>query len=78
MKTKINWKEDNLRLNRYSDIKVKCKHCGHTNVMPVFVEERICSWCKNKVTNNTKAHFIYKLRNEIGGNKYERKVINGN
>ena len=75
---KINWHDDTLKLKRYADIKVKCKHCGHTNVMPVFVEERICSWCKRKIKNNSKGHFIYKLRNEIGGNNYEREVIKGN
>lgn len=63
MKTKINWHEDTLKLKRYADIKVKCKHCGHTNTMPVFVEEKICSFCKKKIYNNSKAHFKYKLRN---------------
>lgn len=65
MSDKISWKQDTLKLKRYADIKVKCKHCGHTNTMPVFVEEKLCSFCKKKIYNNSKAHFKYKLRNML-------------
>ena len=56
------------RVSKYSDameeLKVKCT-CGHTTVMPVFVDKKICSYCGNIVKNNTKAYFIYKMRKEL-------------
>lgn len=47
------------------EIKIKCP-CGHTIVMPVFADYLICSHCKKKVNNNTKAHFRFKMRKELG------------
>lgn len=67
MSDKISWKQDTLKLKRYADIKVKCKHCGHSNVMPVYVEDRICSWCKRKIQNDSKGYFMYKLRKQLEG-----------
>ena len=46
------------------EIKVKCS-CNHTIVMPVYADFLICSHCKKKVLNNTKAHFRYKMRKEM-------------
>lgn len=57
---------------KYSDameeLKVKCS-CGHSTVMPVFVNQKICSFCGNIVKNNTKAYFLYKLRKELNKNE---------
>lgn len=50
------------------EIKVKCS-CNHTIVMPVYADFLICSHCKKKVLNNTKAHFRYKMRKEMLKNK---------
>lgn len=55
-------------------LKVKCPNCGHSSVMPVFVDTKICSHCKHKIQNNTKEYFNYKLRKTIE-NKGEK---NGN
>ena len=57
---------------KMQDIKVKCPHCGHTNTMPVFVDAKICNWCKNKIYNNSPAYFKYKLRKEM--KKYEKEI----
>lgn len=49
----------------YEEIRVKCDRCGHTNSIPVQIDEKFCWYCKKKLNNNTKAHFKYKLREEL-------------
>ena len=55
--------QDNL-----AELKVKCS-CGHVKTMPVFLDSTICNQCGNKIKNNTKAYFIYKLRKELKKNE---------
>lgn len=43
---------------------VRCS-CGHTMMMPVQEDSTICTHCGKKVLNNTKLHFMYKLRKEL-------------
>ena len=48
----------------------KCK-CGHSVVQRAKTKESICSYCGNKVKNNSKARFSYLLneeRNKLNGN----------
>lgn len=56
--------EDNRMFEIYQKLKVKCK-CGHTQVIPVFKDYCYCSHCRNKLKNNTKLYFLYKLRKEL-------------
>ena len=59
---KINtFKKERKEADYFKPLKVKCK-CGHVVTLPAYVDEIICTWCKKKIKNNTKAHFIYKLR----------------
>jgi len=60
------YEEDTKIMHEYNSIKVKCKHCGHVNAMPVFVDSKVCWFCKKKMNNNTKAYFKYKIRKMIG------------
>ena len=55
--------QDNL-----AELRVKCQ-CGHTKTMPVFLDSTICNQCGNKIKNNTKAYFMYKLRKELKKNE---------
>ena len=63
-----NYKEMSMLLNAYKNTSVKCK-CGHTNIIPVWEEKILCSWCKNYVYRDKKAEFkdklIKEIRNEI-------------
>lgn len=54
-------------LNELEELKVKCQ-CGHTLILPVYLDSGICNHCGNKVKNNTKLYFKYKLRKEIKKN----------
>lgn len=61
--------EDNLMFLNLSKIRVKCKHCGHTNTIPAFLDKKTCWFCRHNINNNTLAHFKYKIRKMIGGEK---------
>ena len=56
----------------YQQIKSKCV-CGHTQVIPAFLDEQICKHCGRKIINKSKHHFIYKLRKELANEKDEKK-----
>lgn len=43
--------------NEYNKIKIKCKHCGHKVVVPVWVDKQLCSWCGNYVFRNKQLEF---------------------
>jgi hypothetical protein len=58
--------------NNLEELRVACK-CGHTVRMPVQRDYMICTHCSNKIYNNTKAYFTYKLRKEIQKTK---EIIN--
>lgn len=59
---------DEKALTELEQLKVKCV-CGHTQVMPVYLDKKICSFCGRKVINNSKLYFLYKLRKEIRKNE---------
>ena len=59
---------DEKALSELEKLKVKCE-CGHTKIMPVYQESTICNFCGRKIKNNTKLHFMYKLRKEINKNE---------
>lgn len=51
------------RMNdEYNKVKIKCKHCGHKMVIPVWVDKRPCSWCGNNVYRNKKMEFTETLK----------------
>lgn len=57
-------KRDWIIGNIENDTKAICK-CGKKIKMRVVDEEAICHWCGNKLKNNSKAHFRYKMREII-------------
>lgn len=59
------YNEDTKAMKEYSKIRVVCKYCGHSNTMPVFVDNKICSFCNKMIHNNTKAYFTYNLIKQL-------------
>lgn len=57
----IDFRKERKEADYFKPLRVKCK-CGHVVTLPAYVDTLICSWCGNKLENNTKAHFMYKLR----------------
>ena len=52
----------------YDKIRIKCK-CGHSLIIPVFVDKQICSWCGHLVYRNKKLEFKVTLAKKIKENK---------
>ena len=48
--------DDTKMFEMYNTLKVKCP-CGHTQVMPVFVDTTHCKHCGRKLHNNTQLYF---------------------
>ena len=61
---------DKNAMDKFDKLKVKCKYCGHSMIMKVQQDYKICDFCKHKVNNNTRDYFTYKLRKEL--NKIEK------
>ena len=61
-------------MDKIQDLKVKCTNCGHTSVMPVYVDTKICNHCKHKIQNNSKEYFNYKLRKMVKEKEMEYKL----
>jgi hypothetical protein len=56
-------KEENQIADKNREtVKVYCKYCGHSQVIPCQLDKKICSYCHRLIANNSKAHFDYKLR----------------
>ena len=56
---------DDIRWNAIKTLNFKCKNCGHTMLLPAFIENGICSHCKTKQMNTSKARFEYRLYKAI-------------
>ena len=62
----MNRKELDIKMFKtYSEINVKCKYCGHTNTIPVYLDSKYCGYCKKKIYNKGKLYFKYKMRKEL-------------
>ena len=48
---------------------VQCKKCGHKMVIPASQDKTLCTWCNNKILNNTRVHFKRKIRVLLGKQK---------
>lgn len=69
--------EDKLFLNFDNSLKldaiktqltVKCK-CGHSVIIPVYEDKKLCTYCNNYVHNNTPMRFKYYFRKLKEGEK---------
>lgn len=62
-------KEDDRMFEEYSKYKIKCKHCGHSTTMPIFLDKKICSWCGNYIFRTKEIEFKHKLNQAINKEK---------
>ena len=58
-------KEDDIMFTNYKQIRVVCKYCGHTNTIPVFLDNKNCTYCGRNIKNQGLAYFKYKMRKEM-------------
>lgn len=45
-----------------------CK-CGHSLIMPIWVDKQLCDWCGNYVYKDKETEFKYKLKGAINSAK---------
>ena len=50
--------------DEYQKIKHYCK-CGHSVIIPAWVDKQICNWCGNYVFRNKKIEFEHRLKEKI-------------
>lgn len=53
--------------NEYHKVKITCR-CGHKEVIPVWEDKHLCSWCGNYVYRNKQLEFKEKLKKELKKN----------
>ena len=54
-------KNEDLKMEEIRECSTYCPYCKHTIVMMACTESCICSHCKNRVKNKSKARFKYEL-----------------
>lgn len=68
-------KEFQRMSEEYNKVKIKCKYCGHKNVVPVWVDKKPCNWCGNNVYRNKQMEFLDNIKKLMkGGIKNERII----
>lgn len=65
MKPILTDEEFNKMMHEYEKVKVKCKHCGHKVVIPVWVDKQLCTWCKYYVYRTPQIEFKEKMKQLI-------------
>lgn len=60
-----NDKEWNHMADEYDKVRHYCKKCGHSIIIPHWVEKTLCDWCGNYVFKNDKDEFKYRMRRII-------------
>lgn len=57
------YEEDTKMFNSRTNDRVKCSHCGHSELM--FHDKCICTWCGHYVYKNKKIEFKEKMKTEM-------------
>lgn len=57
--------EDDRMFQEMSKHRKKCKHCGHSSVIPVYVDKKVCSWCGNYVFRTDEIEFKFRLEEKL-------------
>lgn len=57
-------KQAKTQAEYYLKLKVKCK-CGHSVIMPKWVDKQICDWCGNYVFKDKKTEDLYRIKEKI-------------
>ena len=65
MKRMLTDKEYSRMTEEYDKVKVRCEHCGHRIVMPIWVDKRPCNWCGYNVYRNKQLEFKDKMKKLI-------------
>lgn len=56
--------EYNRMVKEYEKVRVYCK-CGHSVIIPAWVDRKLCNWCGRYVKQDKKTKFKYELRKKM-------------
>lgn len=64
--------------NYLTQCRYYCSNCGHSVIIPAFVEKNCCDHCGTYIFKNKKDEFMYKLNIQLKKGNYEtsNKAIN--
>lgn len=48
--------------------KFACKHCGHKQLVPVYMGKAICDWCNHFIFRDEKEEFKYRMNERLKRN----------
>ena len=77
-----NWKRDTEEFNRKSNNMEECRYycsCGHSVIIPYWIDKKICSWCHKVVKKDKRREFrdnMRKIINEGRREEYDRRSKN--
>lgn len=61
--------------DEYNKVKYYCKKCGHSLIIPNWIDKGLCDWCGKYVFKNDKDEFNYRMRGIINDkNKQQNKT----
>ena len=64
MSLKLSFNDMTKLFDSYSKRKVYC-NCGHSLIMPLNKDKKICKWCGRYVFKDKRVEFDYRLREEL-------------
>lgn len=68
-------KGNNDRIQKLMDeqakLSIQC-NCGRKELIPIWMDKKLCSWCGNYIYRNKKLEFKERLKKEL---KYEKEVF---
>ena len=60
-KQRFNKKEMDRMFNTYREHSYKC-NCGHTVVIPKYLDKIVCNYCGKYVFRNKRDEFVYRFK----------------
>ena len=77
----LGWKKDTEEFQRRTNNMEQCRYycsCGHSTIIPYFIDEKICSWCHRLIKKDAKRFFRDKVRQELNKKRKEEKYSENN
>ena len=61
----MSYVSDTKYFEERNKLKRKCKHCGHTQAIPLWIEKQVCDWCKNYIFINEDKEKKYRFKEKL-------------
>lgn len=58
-------KEYQKKSDELDKVKIKCSKCGHREIVPNWVDKKICSWCGYYIYRNKQEEFKDRMKQKL-------------